>query len=174
MELVRILKEQRSSCRSSSKIRRLVGEKAVSCRVLGAAFVPGRSKQRGRPGVPLYSATKGQRHWRTRTIRSIVKQTDVRAADLTRPTADGARGRRPKITGDAELGLAGAELSRLEHHSHRARPASTVSSSRFGEGAGGLPIRIRRVPPATIAHTCAELTMPRSTMTLWVKSAVAH
>ena len=78
-------------------------------------------------------------------------KTNVRAADLTRPTADGARRRRPKITGEAALGLAGAELSRPEHHSHRARPASTVSSSRFGEGeaaclpeSGGFPLRRSR------------------------------
>ena len=55
---------------------KLVAECAVSCRVLGAAFVRGRSRQRGRPGVPLSSATKGQRHWHTRAIRSIVKQNE--------------------------------------------------------------------------------------------------
>lgn len=77
----------------------------------------------------------------------------VRAADLTRPTADGARSRRLKITGEAVLGLAGVELSRPEHHSHRARPAASVSGPRYGVGeaaylpeSGGFPLRRSRTP----------------------------
>ena len=94
-----------------------------------------------------------------------------RPADLTRPTADGARGRRPKITDEAALGLAGVDLWRTGNHSHRASPPASVSSSRFGEGeAACLPESIGTPPRRS--HTCADLDVPRDTMTLWVKAAV--
>lgn len=74
-------------------------------------------------------------------------------ADLTRPTADGARGRRPKITGESALGV---EQARTVSHLHRAQPPASVSSSRFQAGEAaclpetvGSPLRRSH----TLAHT---------------------
>lgn len=154
MPLARILQQQRSSCRSSSKVCRPGAEDAVSCRVLGAAFVLLCSCAQGSVAALRYHCPAQQRdkgNWHTRAIRSIVKQNERPRCRPHTPNGRRRTAASPKITGEAALGLAGAEHSRPEHHSHRARPASTVSSSRFGEGeaaclpeSGGFPLRRSR------------------------------
>jgi hypothetical protein len=119
-----------------------------------SVFVLGRSRQRGRPGVGTTVHSPAQQRDKADGTQgrsgASSNKTVVRAADLTRPTADGARGRPLKITGEATLGLAGVELWRPAQH----QPCQALALEK-----GGRPAhRNRRVSPATIAHTCAEFT----------------
>lgn len=91
-----------------------------------AAFV----LKTGSLGTPLPLSQRAQRNkgrgtTTTRSIRSIAKQK------LTRPTADGARWRRPKITGEAAVGL---NRRGAAAHCQPLIPGPSASSCRSGEG----------------------------------------
>lgn len=92
---------------------------------------------------------KGTKRGTTRAIRSIVKPSDQETANLTRPTADGARRRRPKITGEATLGRAGVELRALcTTQAERTRQQALLST--------GLEKGRRPACPNELANPCDD------------------